>query len=116
MTAQPARCSVRAVGLSWQKTPLVRSPVLSTFRPGHHGLRAGSRCLPWRLSADTRPRVEVVPNGVDCDHNRPGLVQPQPDALVFNGSLTYSANYDAMQLVPGRGLSPHQGAGRPTSP
>ena len=44
-----------------------------------------------------RGPVEVVPNGVDCEHNRPGLAQPQPDALVFNGSLTYSANYDAMR-------------------
>lgn len=43
------------------------------------------------------PRVEVVPNGVDCAHNRPGLAPPQPTSLVFNGSLTYSANYDAMQ-------------------
>ncbi len=43
------------------------------------------------------PRVEVVPNGVDCAHNRPGLAQPRPASLVFNGSLTYSANYDAMR-------------------
>lgn len=42
-------------------------------------------------------RVEVVPNGVDCAHNRPALAQPRPRTLVFNGSLTYSANYDAMQ-------------------
>lgn len=42
-------------------------------------------------------RVEVVPNGVDCAHNRPGLARPRPSSLVFNGSLTYSANYDAMQ-------------------
>lgn len=44
-----------------------------------------------------RPRVEVVPNGVDCAHNRPGLAQPRPASLVYNGSLTYSANYDAMR-------------------
>lgn len=43
------------------------------------------------------PRVEVVPNGVDCSHNRPGLALPQEHALVYNGSLTYSANYDAMR-------------------
>ena len=43
------------------------------------------------------PRVEIVPNGVDCDHNRPGLAQPRPDSLVYNGALTYSANYDAMR-------------------
>lgn len=41
--------------------------------------------------------VEVVPNGVDCAHNRLNLAQPRPGTLVFNGSLTYSANYDAMQ-------------------
>jgi glycosyltransferase involved in cell wall biosynthesis len=34
---------------------------------------------------------------VDCDHNRPGLAQPRPDSLVYNGALTYSANYDAMR-------------------
>ena len=34
---------------------------------------------------------------MDCQHNRPGLAQPQPNALVYNGSLTYSANYDAMR-------------------
>jgi polysaccharide biosynthesis protein PslH len=42
-------------------------------------------------------RVEVIPNGVDCQHNRPGLAGPRPDALVFNGSLTYNANFDAMR-------------------
>jgi glycosyltransferase involved in cell wall biosynthesis len=41
-------------------------------------------------------RVEVVPNGVDCGHNHPGLGSPQPGVLVYNGSLTYSANYGAM--------------------
>ena len=42
-------------------------------------------------------RVEVSPNGVDCQHHRPGLTQPRPKALVYNGAITYSANYDAMQ-------------------
>ncbi len=42
-----------------------------------------------------RARIETVPNGVDCQHNQPGLAHPEPDTLVFNGSLTYSANYDA---------------------
>jgi len=41
--------------------------------------------------------VEVLPNGVDCTRNRPGLAQVHPHALVYNGALTYSANYDAMQ-------------------
>ena len=41
--------------------------------------------------------VEVVTNGVDCEHNRPRLSAPQPGRLVYNGSLTYDANYDAMR-------------------
>jgi glycosyltransferase involved in cell wall biosynthesis len=40
--------------------------------------------------------VEVVPNGVDCQRNRPGTVEPVANRLVYNGSLTYTANYDAM--------------------
>ena len=45
----------------------------------------------------TSCRVEVNGNGVDCDHNQPGLNEPRPGVLVYNGSLTYSANYDAMR-------------------
>jgi glycosyltransferase involved in cell wall biosynthesis len=42
-------------------------------------------------------RLVVVPNGVDCTLLCPGLAAPRPGALVYNGALTYSANYDAMQ-------------------
>ncbi len=42
-------------------------------------------------------RVTVIPNGVDTARNRPGLADPQPDTLVFNGALTYYANADAMR-------------------
>jgi glycosyltransferase involved in cell wall biosynthesis len=44
-----------------------------------------------------RGPVEVVPNGVDCRHNYPGLAQPVTNTLIYNGALSYSANYDAMQ-------------------
>ena len=45
----------------------------------------------------TRPeRVTIVPNGVDTSCNRTGLASPRPDTLIFTGTLTYSANYDAM--------------------
>ena len=40
--------------------------------------------------------VHVVPNGVDLDYNRPGISVPQPNTLVYNGALTFSANLDAM--------------------
>jgi glycosyltransferase involved in cell wall biosynthesis len=49
-----------------------------------------------RLVLGGRPPIEIVPNGVDCATHRPGLAAPLPDTLVFNGALTYSANYDAM--------------------
>jgi polysaccharide biosynthesis protein PslH len=43
-----------------------------------------------------RTQVEVVPNGVDCRHNYLGLAPVRPNTLVYNGALTYRANYDAM--------------------
>jgi sugar transferase (PEP-CTERM/EpsH1 system associated) len=42
-------------------------------------------------------RIEIVPNGVDCQRNRPGLTQPIPKTLIYNGALTYDANYDAVR-------------------
>ena len=51
--------------------------------------------------------VHVVPNGVDCQHNRPGMAPPQANLLVFNAALTYQANYEAIRyflaevLLPG---------------
>lgn len=42
-------------------------------------------------------RVAVVPNGVDLARNRPGVSAPRANRLVYNGALTYSANYDAMR-------------------
>jgi len=41
-------------------------------------------------------KVEVVPNGVDCQFNRPGLAAPVAGRLIYSGALTYSANFDAM--------------------
>jgi glycosyltransferase involved in cell wall biosynthesis len=42
-------------------------------------------------------QVGVAPNGVDTAYNHPGLAQVEADTLVFNGALTYSANYEAME-------------------
>ncbi len=50
-----------------------------------------------RSLVDGKARIELTPNGVDCEHNRPaGRIDGRPH-LVFNGSLTYAANFDAMQ-------------------
>ena len=42
-------------------------------------------------------RVEVVPNGVDCEWNRPGLAEPENNQLIYNGALSYAANFDAVR-------------------
>ena len=41
--------------------------------------------------------MEVVPNGVDSTYNCPDLDAPLPNTLVYNGSLAYGANYDAVR-------------------
>lgn len=48
--------------------------------------------------APLAPAPLVVPNGVDLDYYRPNGNSPQVDTLVFTGSLTYAANYDAMSF------------------
>lgn len=40
--------------------------------------------------------IFLVPNGVDLAHFTPGLAPPRPNTLVYHGSLTFSANYDAI--------------------
>jgi len=41
--------------------------------------------------------IGVVPNGVDVDALRFEAVTPELDTLIYNGSLTYSANFDAVE-------------------
>jgi len=49
-----------------------------------------------RVIAPHVARLVVIPNGVDLNHYQPMEVLPQPDTLIFNGSLTYAPNYDAV--------------------
>ncbi|NLG28451.1 MAG: glycosyltransferase, partial [Chloroflexi bacterium] len=48
-----------------------------------------------RLLHGSATALEVIPNGVDCTRNTPAYAAT-PHTLVYNGALTYSANYDAM--------------------
>ena len=81
---------------SWQKTRLYEARLFRRFdlctMASEQDRQASLQMLPGYAGP-----VAVVANGVDCQHNRPGLAQPVPDALVFNGALTYGANYDAMR-------------------
>jgi glycosyltransferase involved in cell wall biosynthesis len=42
-------------------------------------------------------QIGVVANGVDTVHNQPANISPESNTLVYNGALTYSANYEAME-------------------
>jgi glycosyltransferase involved in cell wall biosynthesis len=50
-----------------------------------------------KLVDDRGCRVEVVPNGIDCQYNKPTFVPVGSNRIIYNGALTYSANYDAMR-------------------
>jgi len=82
--------------LSWNKSRIYESRLFRRFdlvtmvseQDRHYSLAT--------LPGYTGP-ITVVTNGVDCERNRPGLVEPSPVALVFNGALGYHVNYDAMR-------------------
>ena len=82
--------------VSWQKSYMYEKRLLSRFALGTLVSPVEMSYLRGMVGANG-VALEVLPNGVDCVHNRPGIAQPKPAALVFNGSLTYSANYDAMR-------------------
>lgn len=44
------------------------------------------------------PALVVVSNGVDLEANTGDFGQPKPDTLIYNGALTYDANFDAMEF------------------
>jgi sugar transferase (PEP-CTERM/EpsH1 system associated) len=83
--------------VSWQKAHQYEMRLFRNFRVC---TLAGTMEVPYvsAMVRSSQTRVEVVPNGVDCQHNRPGLARRAPAALVFNGAMTYDANLDAMQF------------------
>ncbi len=48
--------------------------------------------------APTDSAVAIIPNGVDTEALSPSMHKRQSQRLIFNGALTYGANYDAMQF------------------
>jgi glycosyltransferase involved in cell wall biosynthesis len=45
--------------------------------------------------ASSRIPIELVPNGTDLEFNHPGLAEPEPGILIFQGSLQVRDNLDA---------------------
>ncbi|CAG0937507.1 polysaccharide biosynthesis protein PslH [Thermoflexales bacterium] len=83
--------------LSWQKTHRYETRMFRRFQ-------AGSVVSPKEINfvrsmvKPTACRVEIVPNGVDCQHHQPATGSARLDSLIYNGALTYSANFDAVQF------------------
>lgn len=50
-----------------------------------------------RAAAPDLQNVHVVPNGVDTSHYDPASWSPSNGTLIYNGSLTYGANLDAVR-------------------
>lgn len=49
-----------------------------------------------RRLASAHTLLALIPNGADVGEDRSNWSAPQPDTLIYPGSLTYSANLDAM--------------------
>ena len=81
---------------SWLKASRYQQRLLRSFDLGTVALRDEAEFLQAQFGP-AGCRFAHLDNGVDCASNRPGLAEPSPNALVYNGALTYSANYDAMR-------------------
>ena len=82
--------------LSWQKTRRFEAHLFNQFDLVTAVSAQDAHAMTAMLPGFQGP-VEVVPNGVDCQHNRPGMHRHIDNMLVYNGALTYGANLDAMQ-------------------
>jgi len=81
---------------SWKKAHFYEAWLFKHFEAGTAALPAEVAFLHTRF-ATSGCRFALLPNGVDCALNRSGLAAIRPHTLVYNGALTYSANYEAMQ-------------------
>jgi len=81
--------------LSWQKAHIYERQLFRHFRACT--LVADHERSYLQSLLGTACAINVIPNGVDCGHNRPGLFAVRHNSLVYNGALTYTVNYDAVQ-------------------
>ena len=80
--------------LTWQKSCQYIRQLLPHFRMATVVSELEAAVL--RKIAPAYSSIQVLPNGVDTEFNRPGSAAAQTGKLVYSGALTYKANYDAM--------------------
>lgn len=96
--------------LTWWKLSAYVRQLLRDFDAAT-AVSARERDMIARLAPRSYP-LAVVPNGVDVARYSGDLGEPEPDTLIYNGALTYSANFDAVSFFAGE-ILPRIRAQRP---
>jgi len=94
-SAQNLAARLRYRLMWWKQTNYVRG--LLSKCSGCTVVSEQERELILSISPDY-PAPVVVSNGVDLEANTGDFGQPKPDTLIYNGALTYNANFDAMEF------------------
>jgi glycosyltransferase involved in cell wall biosynthesis len=93
---QPSLTSRARYGLRWWKLSSFIGRLLRQF-DGCTVVSERERDLVLNIVPEYN-MLSVVPNGVDLDTYTGSFGTPKPDTLIYSGSLTYSANFDAMDF------------------
>jgi glycosyltransferase involved in cell wall biosynthesis len=83
-------------GLTWVKTARYTESLLRNYTRSTVVGSYEKALLTERLS--TNKRIWIIPNGVDIQSFQTGMGVPQPGTLIYPGSLTYQANYQAVHF------------------
>jgi len=83
-------------GLTWFKTRRYNNTLLQQFT-ACTVVSSYEKSILDQTHPD-KSNIHVLPNGVDLDQFQPDSEQPVKNSLIYNGALTYSANFDAMKF------------------
>jgi glycosyltransferase involved in cell wall biosynthesis len=83
-------------GLTWFKTRRYINNLLQQFT-ACTVVSSYEKSILDQTLPDKR-NIHVLPNGVDLEQFQPDSEQPVANTLIYNGALTYSANFDAMKF------------------
>jgi sugar transferase (PEP-CTERM/EpsH1 system associated) len=82
--------------LTWLKHRRYVGQLLPQF-DGCTVVSAQERALALKINPHYKNLV-VISNGVDTQHNIPGLQPPEANTLIYSGALSYWANFDAVHF------------------
>jgi polysaccharide biosynthesis protein PslH len=82
--------------VTWKKYSRYLASLLPDFKAITVVSQQERKLLHEAVKGLGKTKVEVFPNCVNLSHYNEIPGDPKPDTLVFTGSLTYSANYDAV--------------------